>query len=41
MNYKRVFYSLFNVPCRECREVKVLFWQGRCSFCDDGEGQLK
>ncbi len=40
MNYKRTFYTLFSVPCCECREVEVLFWQRRCSFCEPGSGLM-
>lgn len=32
--------ELFCTTCRECGEVRVWFWQRRCSFCDSGEGKL-
>lgn len=37
MNYRR----LLSINCRECGEVRVLFWRVRCSFCDKGEGRVK
>jgi hypothetical protein len=40
MTYTRIFHRLFDMPCRECREVKVLFWRARCSFCDVAEGRV-
>lgn len=40
MNYRRIMHKLFDIPCRECREVRVLFWRARCSFCDAGEGKI-
>ena len=33
--------KLFSIPCRECGEVRVWFWQRRCSFCDPNEGEVK
>lgn len=37
----KLFRRLFAVNCRECGEVKVLFWRRRCDFCDVGEGKVK
>lgn len=37
----RWYYTTFSVPCKECGECKVLFWEVRCSFCDEGEGKVK
>ena len=37
---KHAFYSIFCLPCCECKEVKVFFWLRRCSFCDEGEGVI-
>lgn len=34
-------YKLFTVNCVECKEVRVWFWQRRCSFCDIDEGAVK
>jgi hypothetical protein len=33
--------SLFKTDCAECRQVRVYFWQRRCSFCDHNEGEVK
>lgn len=33
--------KLLSRQCAECRDVRVWFWQGRCAFCDKGEGVLK
>jgi len=35
------FLRLFRLPCCECREVQVLFWQRRCDFCGKNEGVIK
>jgi len=36
-----LFRKLFSIDCLECKEVKVLIWKCRCSFCDIDEGKVK
>jgi hypothetical protein len=38
--FLRFAHALFDTPCRECGEVRVLFWHGHCAFCDDDEGRV-
>lgn len=38
---RRLYYKIVQVPCKECGECKVPFWEVRCSFCDVGEGKVK
>lgn len=38
---KRLIYRALSCSCRECKEVRVLFWRRRCDFCDAGEGAVK
>jgi len=33
--------DLFKMKCAECRQVRVYFWQQRCSFCSPNEGEVK
>jgi hypothetical protein len=37
----RLLRKLFSARCCECKEVRVWFWQRRCSFCATGEGEMK
>ena len=40
MYIAKAMRRVFSIDCQECGEVKVLFWVGRCSFCDEGEGKV-